>query len=224
MYFLFLEGGYNVKVIDLSHAISGDMPVFPGASQPKLTATAERGVNVTMLQLSSHAGTHIDAPYHMIAGAPALDDFAADKFFGLALIIDYPPCAGESIELKGLQQMREKIERAEFVLFNTSHGRKWGTAEYFGPFPVLTREAARYLATFPLKGVGIDAISFDALAEPDNPIHHILLGAGFVLIENLTNFEQVQGEYCMFAALPLKYSKADGSPVRAVAIEMGVKM
>jgi kynurenine formamidase len=47
-----------------------------------------------------------------------------------------------------------------------------------------------------------------------------LLSAGFILIENLTNFKQVKGEYCLFSALPLKYDNADGSPVRAVAIEI----
>jgi kynurenine formamidase len=212
-----------MKIIDLSHTICEDMPVFPGTPQPGLSPVltiAEHGFGETMLHIMSHTGTHIDAPSHMIAPAPSLDDFPVDKFFGLALIIDYPPCAQELIELKALQQMREKIECAEFVLFNTGHSQKWGAREYFGGFPILTREAAEFLAAFPLKGVGIDAISFDKLDAADSPIHKILLSAGLILIENLTNLQQVQGEYCMFAALPLKYKNADGSPVRAFAIQM----
>jgi len=212
-----------MKVIDLTHTISEDMPVFPGTAQPRLKrilTVAEHGFAETMLQIMSHTGAHIDAPSHMIEGAPGLDDFLADKFFGLALIIDHPPCAGACIELKALQRIREKIERAEFVLFNTGHSEKWGAKEYFGAFPLLTQEAALFLASFPLKGAGIDAISFDELDSAKSPIHHILLGAGLILIENLTNLKQVQGEYCMFAALPLKYNKADGSPTRAIAIEV----
>ena len=62
---------------------------------------------------------------------------------------------------------------------------------------------------------------FDEIGSEDNPVHHVLLGAGFVLIENLTNFGEVKGDFCMFSAQPLKYHKADGSPVRAIAIEIG---
>ena len=216
-----------MKVIDLSHTIAEDMPVFPGTGQPKLTPAltiAEQGFGETMLHMVSHTGTHIDAPSHMIEGAPGLDDFSVEKFFGLALIIDYPPCAGLSIEFKPLQKMREKIERAEFVLFNTGHSQKWGMPDYFSAFPILTREAAEFLTAFSLKGLGIDAISFDEVETADSPIHHILLGANLILIENLANFKQVQGEYCMFAAMPLKYNNADGSPTRAVAIEMGISL
>lgn len=212
-----------MKVIDLSHTIAVDMPVFPGTSQPALTPAltiAEHGFAETMLSMVSHTGTHMDAPSHMIEGAPGLHSFSADKFFGLALIIDYPPCAGPSIELKPLQQMKDKIERADFVLFNTGHSQKWGKADYFSAFPILTREAAEYLVSFPLKGLGIDAISFDEVETANSPIHHILLGTGLILIENLTNLRQVQGEYCMLAAFPLKYENADGSPVRAVALEL----
>ena len=216
-----------MKVIDLSHTIAEDMPVFPGTSQPTLKPAltiAEHGFAETMLHMVSHTGAHIDAPSHMIEGAPGLDDFPVDKFFGLALIIDHPPCAGSSIEIKPLQQMSDKIERAEFVLFHTGHSQKWGTDDYFHSFPILTREAAEFLTSFSLKGLGIDAISFDEVNSTESPIHHILLGAGLILVENLTNFRQVQDEYCMFSALPLKYENADGSPTRAVAIEIGASI
>ncbi|MCL1975888.1 MAG: cyclase family protein [Firmicutes bacterium] len=212
-----------MKVIDLSHFINKDMPVFPGAAQPELipAMTFEQyGFVETMLHMMSHTGTHVDAPSHMLKGAPSLDDYSISKFFGLALIIDHPLCAGPKIELKPLQQMSEKIGRAEFVLFNTTHSRKWGAEDYFNHFPLLTPEAAKFLTSFSLKGIGVDAISFDELMSETSPIHHILLSSGLILIENLTNLNGVKGEYCMFAALPLKYKNADGSPVRAIAIEM----
>ena len=210
-----------MRIIDLSHTISKEMPVYPGTPLPELAPVltlAAHGFGETMLQMLSHTGTHIDAPSHMIEGAPCLNDLPVNTFFGQAVIIDHPPSAGMRIELMTLQNIKEKLERAEFVLFNTGHSQKWGEAEYFGVFPTLTKEAAQFLTNFSLKGVGIDAISFDAIGAADNPIHHILLGAGFILIENLTNLNQVQGEYCTLSVLPLKYINADGSPVRAVAI------
>ena len=212
-----------MKIIDLTHTIAEDMPVFPGTSQPTLTPAftiAQHGSAETVLQMFSHTGTHIDAPAHMIAGAPALDNFSVEKFCGPALIVNHPPAAGLSIELYLLEQMQEKIKQAEFVLFNTGHSEKWGTKAYFEPFPLLTSAAAEFLISFPLKGVGIDAISFDKIHAGASPIHHILLGAGLILIENLTNLQHIKGEYCLFFALPLKYGQADGSPTRAAAIEM----
>lgn len=212
-----------MRIIDLSHTIHADMPVYPGTASPILepaNSIARDGFAETMLHMVSHTGTHIDAPAHMLTGAQNLDDMPIEQFFGLALIIDYPHCAGERIELLPLQQMRDKIERAEFVLFHTGHSRAWGTEGYFGGFATLTPEAASYLAEFPLKGLGIDAIGFDPVTSTDNPVHHILFAKGMILIENLCNLHEVKGEYCMFSALPLKYSKADGSPTRAIAIEM----
>lgn len=212
-----------MKIIDLSHTIQADMPVYPGTAAPILEPanTLERdGFAETMLHMVSHTGTHMDAPAHMLAGAPTLDMLPVEQFFGLALIIDFPHCAGLSIERAHLQQMHDKIARAEFVLFHTGHSQKWGQPDYFRDYATLTTEAAAYLAEFPLKGLGIDAIGFDPVDSADNPVHHILLAKGMVLIENLCNFSEVKGEYCMFSALPLKYHHADGSPVRAAAIEM----
>ncbi|MCL2496017.1 MAG: cyclase family protein [Clostridiales bacterium] len=215
-----------MKIIDLSHTIQADMPVFPGTAPPMLEAAhdiARHGFSETMLHMLSHTGTHIDAPSHMLPQGKNLDDFPIEQFFGVALIIDFPHCAGTSIEFKSLQQMREKIAHAEFVLFNTGHSQKWGAKEYFADFTTLSEAAAAYLAGFPLKGVGIDAVSFDPLEQSGNPVHHILLNKGMILIENLCNLREVKGEYCMFAALPLKYGGADGSPVRAIAIDMETK-
>lgn len=69
-----------------------------------------------------------------------------------------------------------------------------------------------------LKGVGMDTISADPADAADLPVHNILLGAGMVLVKNLTNLEAVPAPSFLFAGFPLKIRDADGSPVRAVAI------
>ena len=68
------------------------------------------------------------------------------------------------------------------------------------------------------KGIGIDAISIDPIDSFELPMHRIVLGAGLVIVENLTNLEQLIDRTFRFAALPLKYENADGAPVRAVAL------
>jgi arylformamidase len=79
-------------------------------------------------------------------------------------------------------------------------------------------EAAEWLAHLELKGVGMDTISADAADAATLPIHNILLGAGMVVVENLTNLAAVPAPSFTLASFPLKIRGADGSPVRAVAI------
>ena len=83
---------------------------------------------------------------------------------------------------------------------------------------MLSLEAAEYLAAFPLKGIGTDAISIDPMDTVDYPVHKILLGAGFVNTENLCNLASLVGKTFPYATLPLRFKNADGSPVRAVAM------
>lgn len=85
----------------------------------------------------------------------------------------------------------------------------------------MTAEAAGWLGKQSLKGIGIDAISFDAIDSKDFMIHQLLLAQELVLVENLTRLEEVQSSADFFA-LPLPLSEADGSPVRAFASQKEV--
>ena len=67
---------------------------------------------------------------------------------------------------------------------------------------MLSLEAAEYLAAFPLKGVGTDAISIDPMDTVDYPVHKILLGAGFVNTENLCHLASLVGKAFPYATLP----------------------
>ena len=87
----------------------------------------------------------------------------------------------------------------------------------FSAFPVMDEEAARFLVSCGMKGVGTDAISVDPVEMAHLPVHRVLLGAGMVIVENL-RLQKLAGERRVrFYALPLKYRNADGAPVRAVA-------
>lgn len=80
-----------MKVIDLTHTISEDMPVFPGSETPKSTtkSTYEKdGFKETLLQMYSHVGTHMDPPAHIFANRKTLDQFSPEQFIGKALVVD----------------------------------------------------------------------------------------------------------------------------------------
>ena len=80
-----------MRVIDLTHTITQDMPVYPGSGTPRLTpaGTYEKdGFKETLLQMSSHTGTHMDSPSHLFPNRTTLDEFPASQFIGKALVID----------------------------------------------------------------------------------------------------------------------------------------
>ena len=207
-----------MKVYDLTHTIQNDMPVYPGTEQPKLTTacTIEAvGYRETLLHMLSHTGTHMDAPAHMLLDGAALDSYPGEKFAGTAVVVD---CRErESISLPLLQSY--DLDGVDFVLFCTGWDKKWGSPDYYEGFPCLTADAAAYLATLPLKGVGEDSISLDPCDSVDFPNHIALLGADFVNTENLTGLDALIGRRFTFVTLPLKFENSDGCSCRAIAME-----
>ena len=207
-----------MKVYDLTHTIQNDMPVYPGTEQPKLTTacTIEAvGYRETLLHMFSHTGTHMDAPAHMLLDGAALDSYPGEKFAGTAVVVD---CRGqESISLSLLQSY--DLSGVDFVLFCTGWDKKWGSPDYYEGFPCLTADAAAYLATLPLKGVGEDSISLDPCDSVDFPNHITLLRADFVNTENLTGLDALVGRRFTFVTLPLKFENSDGCSCRAIAME-----
>ena len=207
-----------MKVYDLTHTIQNDMPVYPGTEQPKLTTacTIEAvGYQETLLHMLSHTGIHMDAPAHMLLDGAALDSYPGEKFAGTAVVVD---CRErESISLPLLQSY--DLDGVDFVLFCTGWDKKWGSPDYYEGFPCLTADAAAYLATLPLKGVGEDTISLDPCDSVYFPNHIALLGADFVNTENLTGLDALIGRRFTFVTLPLKFENSDGCSCRAIAME-----
>lgn len=209
-----------MKIIDLSHTISPGMPVYPGTEPPTFfTACTIEGTGFLekKITLYSHTGTHMDAPAHIIPGAKTLDKMPPDRFMGKGAVIDLAGNGGLTIDIELLKPHQGRIERCEFLLFHTSWADLWGKEDYLTGYPVLSRDAATWLAGFPLKGIGADTISADGPESGTFPNHTILLERGIVIIENLTNLGALPDGEFDFCCFPLKIENADGSPVRAVA-------
>ena len=210
-----------MRLIDLSHTIEENMPVYPGTEPPILAVACtvrEHGFLERRLDMFSHTGTHMDAPAHMIDGGVCLDALPVERFFGKAVVVDATGCVGRKIGMRELLPREKAIAASDFVLIRTGWSRYWGGEEYFRGFPVLEPEAAAWLAGQGLSGVGVDAISVDPTDGGDYKVHGALLGAGLVIIENLTNLDLLPSEGFHLSCLPLPLRDADGSPVRAVAL------
>jgi arylformamidase len=209
-----------MRIIDLSHPISADMPLWPGTPSPEFSAlntVVSNGFGERWMQLSSHTGTHIDAPAHIVDGAASLDQLDISSFIGKGVVLDLRESRSETISRDTLLASRERIEEAEFLLLHSGWSRFWGSDTYKHDYPVLSIEAADWLAGLGMKGIGIDAPSFDAEDSDTLPVHRKLLGAGLVLIENLTSLELLVNTLFVLSALPLNIVDAEACPARAVA-------
>ena len=209
-----------MSFIDLSHTIEENMPVFPGTGTPRITdgtSLATDGFLEKKITLFSHTGTHLDAPAHLIAGGKTLDQLPVGHFTGTACILDVRDLTGPDISVEHLEFRLPRNRACDFYLLHTGWSRYWGSPDYFKDFPVLTLPAARLLASLRPKGVGLDAISIDAVQGTDLSVHKIFLGQDTIIVENLKNLDRLPKEPFTFFCFPLKLRDADGSPARAVA-------
>ena len=212
-----------MKVIDLTHTINCDTPVYPGSERPTLGAVArlgEHGYRETRLSIDSHTGTHIDPPAHLVADGRTLDSFAADAFIGVGLVIDCREVGrGGRIGEDILLRYRERLADCDFLLFCTGWDRFWGSDGYFDGYPTLAPSAAEYIASLGLKGVGFDTASPDLIDDANLTCHNKLFSTGnTVIIENLKGLDELIGADFTLCALPILVEGSDGAPARVVAI------
>jgi kynurenine formamidase len=219
-----------MKIIDLTHPITETMPMYPGTDAPKLHVAygyKEFGFMETLISLYSHTGTHIDAPAHLFADGYTLDQYPVEQFVGKALVVD---CRNlqkkEKISIQLLKEKGSALNEAEFILFLTGHSALWGSPDYFGVFPVMSDEVVEWINRRKIKGIGIDAPSFDPVSV-ENPeqttdeLHNhraILKTNHTLLFENLCNLEEIGSGLFTLCALPLKTENADGAPARIIGM------
>ena len=211
-----------MRVIDLTHTIKADMPVYPGTGTPKLEPAntyEENGFQETLVSFYSHTGTHMDPPAHLFAGRTTLDAFPASQFLGHALVIDCTHLReGEAITMKELRKYGGLEDTVDFLLFYLGWDARWGTEAYFGEYPCIDEEVLRHILDGSYKGIGFDVIGLDPIADENLPRHKALFREkDIVNIENLKNLGQCGTEPFWFACLPMKIEGSDGAPVRAIA-------
>ena len=208
-----------MRVIDLTHTIKENMPVYPGTEKPKLTVanTYEKDLfKETLITMFSHTGTHIDPPAHIFENGATLDSFDASQFVGKAMVVDCKGLKnGEKITLDMIDT--EISKEADFLLFNLGWDEKWERDEYFGKYPCISDEVLDYIIKGDFKGIGFDVIGLDPIGSLY--CHQKLFSQKKIInIENLKNLHLCGKEIFTFVCLPIKIENSDGAPCRAIAI------
>jgi len=212
-----------MKIIDFTHTIEEEMPVYPGTGTPKLHPASSfetDGFRETLLTMFSHTGTHMDAPSHIFENGVSLDKMDCCQFIGSAVVMDCTDIVdGKKIDISYIDKNRFLAERAEFLLFRTGWDKKWGSDDYFKNYPCITDEVANFIISTNKKGVGFDLISVDPIDDSNLTIHKKLLSQDtIIIIENLCNLEHAGKGMFTLVAAPIKFSNSDGAPIRALGI------
>jgi len=203
-----------MKIYDISIPLSGDTPVYPGDPPVVLEAALSikngDGANVSRISLSTHSGTHVDAPRHMNDRGVSVDHLSLALLNGRALVAEIGGTRTigrkelERLPIKGEERLLLKTENSLFL------NRPGFTEEY----TCLTVDGADYLAAIGIKLIGIDYLSIEPF-HGDGSIHRILLEHGVVILEGLYLGEVPRGVYEL-VCLPLKIRDGDGAPARAI--------
>ena len=212
-----------MKIIDLTLTVSDKIPTFPGSPQPSFIPwenVKEDGYNLELLFLSTHTGTHMDAPYHFLEKGAKIHEISLKKLVSEAVLIKSKKKGGESITKTDIQKFEKKhgkIAGFSSVIFYTGWQRNLQKKYYFTKNPGLSVSAAKYLASKKINLVGIDSPSIDLGTDSKFSVHQIFAKKGMLIVENLANLEKIKSSKFHLVVLPLKLKNATGSPVRAIA-------
>lgn len=213
------------KILDLTHNLDDATPFYAGLAAAEITVLASippehppgtpGAGNISRLSTNLHVGTHMDSPFHFYRRGPTIDEIALERCVGPALLIDLTHKGpGTEITAADLQPHVAAIKAVPRVILNTGWYKRWRQPNYFNEHPAIAPDAAQLLVDCGTDLVGVD---FPSVDYPPYPTHFILLGAKLLIVENLTNLDQIGRSHFHFTALPLKITGRDGSPVRVIA-------
>ena len=214
-----------MEMIDLSRVIYDGMPKIPVL--PDVHAhrclSLEKGhpLNVTEISLACHAGTHVDAPVHIIDNGKSIEEIPLEDFVGPGAIIPVKKRGGEEVTARDLEDSGVPVSRGDILMLFTGWDEKFESPDY-NIHPYLSIDAAEWIVGKGVKLLGIDCITVD-LPTPmrqkgfEYPVHRILLGNGVLIAENVANLGKVAGKKSRILALPLKVKGSDAGHARIIA-------
>lgn len=197
-----------MKVYDISQEVTGSV-VFPGDPAPYREQVKKMDdgelYNLSMIHMCAHNGTHVDAPYHFINQGRTIDAIEPERFVGMAYVTEHQGVVTAQDAIAFLEKAKQSNqEAARRILIK-------GNAE-------VSLEAAEVFAAAGILLVGNESQTVGPSQAP-MAVHKVLLGADVALLEGIRLSNVAEGSYLLCAA-PLNFAGADGSPCRAVLMEL----
>ena len=214
-----------MEMVDLSRLIYEGMPKIPvlPAVHVQRCFSLEKGhaLNVIEISLPCHAGTHVDAPVHIVPNGKSIEQLPLESFVGPGAMIAIKKRGKEEVTAKDFESAGVPVQRGDIVMLYTGWDEKFESPDY-NVHPYLSVDAAEWMVKRGVKLFGIDCITVD-LPTPmrskgfDFPVHKTLLGNGVLIAENMTNLGEIVGRKTRILALPLRVKGSDAGHARIVA-------
>ncbi|QBD77621.1 cyclase family protein [Ktedonosporobacter rubrisoli] len=215
-----------MHLVDLSLTLGPEVEPVPGhphfEARP-LTTLERDGVNNSLITLSIHTGTHIDAPYHFIKTGQTIDQIPLEKLCGRAWLCDLRASVRHEDsmrhritveDLQGAGLPNEGLADTILTIFTGWSAEHWNRADFYTQNPFLDEQTSRWLMEQRVKALALDHGIDGAKPWPN---HTIVLSEGCCIIENLVNLDAIlpQRAFTMYA-LPVKM-RENGGMARVIA-------
>jgi kynurenine formamidase len=210
--------------VDLTHPLGERVPRIPIIEPPRFPKVREKPkdpMNLTEMHMVVHTGTHVDAPNHFVADAPAMHEVPLDRLFGSGVVWRLEVKPLQVIEPADLIPLKPALEPGDILILDTGWPALVGTDRYHD-HPSLSAAAADWLVEKRVKLLAVDFGTPDLPTHKrpagfDWPVHHWLLGHGVVIAEQVANVRRLSGQRLDAMFLALNIEGSDGAPARVVA-------
>lgn len=207
---------------------------FPAWEDPVLNPEGKpfSSENETLV-LSSHTGTHMDAPVHVDPESDvSIEDIEPERFYTDCILIDVADRVGEeeAIEREDIVEAaeaagidpEEDIDAGDSVFVRTGWSEKHLDDGLYNNHPGLIDSSAKWCLEQDIGLVGIDCPNIDLSTNPRQPSHIGLLRRGWpdsvLVIESLYNLSALPTTKFKVWTLPLPFANGSGSPARVIAL------
>ncbi len=217
------------RLIDLSVAVNSNT-LSPPSTNLRVDITPHRRGpgfwQVSSVSQGLHTGAHIDSPLHVFKDGITTAEISLDQVIGEAVSIDLSFVgANHKITIDDLKRGgADKVKKSDIVLLRTDwtdkmYG-KW--PDYFTQSPFFPPESAEWLVAKDPKSIGFDFFEEYCARLPDFtsedfPMHRVILGAGIVIMEGITNLGALPRQRVPFYAPFYKIEGTEGAPARFFA-------
>lgn len=234
---------FPYKAVDLTHTIHEFIPTWDNKCGfnhhihiDYSDCEGEDKFRVMKAQMYDGIGTHMDAPQHSIPGGRAIHEFDPNDLIMPCVVIDVADKCHErySLSIQDIAEFESRfgtIAEGSCVMVKTGWDKFWETpskyhreskangSEYHNnfAFPSISSEAVALLLEIGVNAIGIDTLSPDR-PEDGFKVHKLFLGAGKIILENVTNLQNMPATGAFIMALPIKIQDATQAAIRLIGL------
>ena len=225
------------KVVDLSHTIDQNIPLWPGDPPMKFTTVAnfkDDGYYLRKFSIGEHSATHMNAPNSFHADGVGIDHYRPEDLIREAVVIDVkdkaaadPDYVFSLDDLKAWEKEHGEVPADSVVLLNTGWTKYWRNPQkFFGldgkgglHFPGFDGDTTKYLLNQrDIAGVGIDTHGVDPGQDTAYRTNTQVLSQPRIVLENLTNLDSLPATGASIVIAPLKLKDGSGSPATVTGL------